>query len=176
MAVDYYQAHPTLTDMERKKVCSLMDCQKLSREACAHAAQNDRLPVQTVVQVLYYEQQRLRDVMGGDSPAPQRKVNIYSVDNRQSPDELSRLQKENNDLKLELTKMKMRLKEYERQSGNNSPAMSTTPSSNKPPLPRKSIISSVSKKLGRLYPFIRTDGMKPPGRTKPNKDRRHSVS
>lgn len=39
-----------------------MDCQKLSREACA---QNGRLPDQTVVQVLYYEQQRLRDVMDG---------------------------------------------------------------------------------------------------------------
>lgn len=55
------QAHPTVSDLDRKKVCSLMDCQKLSREACAHAAQNERLPVQTAVQVLYYEQQRLRD-------------------------------------------------------------------------------------------------------------------
>lgn len=60
-----FQAHPMLSDTERKKICSLMDCQKLSREACAHAAQNDRLPVQTVVQVLYYEQQRLRDNIDG---------------------------------------------------------------------------------------------------------------
>ncbi|URE14984.1 NPH3 family [Musa troglodytarum] len=31
-AVDIYlKAHPSLTDEERKKVCSLMDCQKLSR-------------------------------------------------------------------------------------------------------------------------------------------------
>ncbi|KAG5623842.1 hypothetical protein H5410_009060 [Solanum commersonii] len=52
-AIDiYFKAHPALSDMERKKVCGVMDCQKLSREACAHAAQNDRLPVQTVVQVL----------------------------------------------------------------------------------------------------------------------------
>ncbi|CAI9264616.1 unnamed protein product [Lactuca saligna] len=66
-AIDIYlKAHPTLSDMEKKKVCSLMDCEKLSREACAHAAQNDRLPVQTVVQVLFYQQQRLRDTMGGD--------------------------------------------------------------------------------------------------------------
>ncbi|KAL3346368.1 hypothetical protein AABB24_025021 [Solanum stoloniferum] len=49
-AIDiYFKAHPALSDMERKKVCGVMDCQKLSREACAHAAQNDRLPVQTVV-------------------------------------------------------------------------------------------------------------------------------
>ncbi|KAF2295511.1 hypothetical protein GH714_033098 [Hevea brasiliensis] len=84
-AIDIFlKAHPALRDMERKKVCSLMDCQKLSREACAHAAQNDRLPAQTVVQVLYYEQQRLRDVMndnlmGGDSALPS-KMNLYSTD------------------------------------------------------------------------------------------------
>ncbi|XP_059643000.1 BTB/POZ domain-containing protein SR1IP1-like isoform X3 [Cornus florida] len=65
-AIDIYlKAHPAISDMERKKVCSVMDCQKLSREACAHAAQNDRLPTQTVVQVLYYEQQRLREVVNG---------------------------------------------------------------------------------------------------------------
>ncbi|KAI3958964.1 hypothetical protein MKX01_023640 [Papaver californicum] len=175
-AVDIYlKAHPTLSDMERKKVCSLMDCQKLSRGACAHAAQNERLPVQTVVQVLYYEQQRLREGMGGESAAPPHKVNIYSADNHQPSDELSRLRKENDQLNLELAKVKMRLKEYERQTGGDSTsAMSTPPqsSSNKPPLPRKSFINTVSKKLG----LVRADVLKPPGRTRPNKDRRRSVS
>ncbi|MCI05403.1 BTB/POZ domain-containing protein, partial [Trifolium medium] len=33
-------AHPFLSDTDRKKVCSMMDCQKLSREARVHAAQN----------------------------------------------------------------------------------------------------------------------------------------
>ncbi|KAI3939940.1 hypothetical protein MKW98_029716 [Papaver atlanticum] len=55
----YRVANPTLSDMERKRVCSLMDFQKQSRGACAHAAQNERLHVQTVFQVLYYEQQPL---------------------------------------------------------------------------------------------------------------------
>ncbi|CAM8883982.1 unnamed protein product [Rhodiola kirilowii] len=42
-AIDIYlKAHPALSDLERKKICGLMDCQKLSREACAHAAQNER--------------------------------------------------------------------------------------------------------------------------------------
>lgn len=184
-AVDIYlKAHPTLSDMERKKVCSLMDCQKLSRGACAHAAQNERLPVQTVVQVLYYEQQRLRECMGGESPASRmggespaqpRKVHIYSADNHQPSDELSRLQKENDQLKLELAKLKMRLKESERQTGGDSAsAMSTPPqSSNKPPLAKKSFINNVSKKLGRL---VRADILKPPSRTRPAKDRRHSIS
>ncbi|XP_010559030.1 PREDICTED: BTB/POZ domain-containing protein At5g67385-like isoform X2 [Tarenaya hassleriana] len=178
-AIDIYlKAHPNISEVERKKVCSLMDCQKLSREACAHAAQNDRLPVQTVVQVLYYEQQRIRDVMKEtdiptDPPPsilPPPKPTSYN-------EELSKLKRENQDLKLELLKMKMKLKEYEKSemgsSNSNSPVSAV--SMGKPPLPKKSFMSSVSKKLGRLYPF----GISPHnarGRTKPPKDRRHSIS
>lgn len=188
MVVCNLQAHPALSDMERKKVCSLMDCQKLSREACAHAAQNDRLPVQTVVQVLYYEQQRLRDVMngslmGGDSSALPSKVNVYSTDILPISDELSSLRRENEDLKIELVKMKTRLKEIEKSpliSVASSPMRSLTPSADKPPLPRKSFMSSVSRKLGRLSPFSRADGVITPpssrGKTKPSRDRRHSIS
>ncbi|KAF5463686.1 hypothetical protein F2P56_013833 [Juglans regia] len=188
-AIDIYlKAHPALGDLERKKVCSLMDCQKLSREACAHAAQNERLPVQTVVQVLYYEQQRLRDVMNGggglmdaDSPTLPSKLNLYSTDIRPVSDELSSLRRENEGLKIELMKLKMKLKEIERSthsSSVSSPMKNALPSADKPPLPRKSFISSVSKKLGRLSPFIRSDGATANiiGRMKPNKDRRHSIS
>ncbi|KAK4783660.1 hypothetical protein SAY86_008034 [Trapa natans] len=177
-AIDIYlKAHPALSDMDRKKVCSMMDCQKLSREACAHAAQNDRLPVQTVVQVLYYEQQRLRETMNGpESPA------LPSKPSHPVSDELSRLKRENEDLKIELVKMKMRLREIERSTLNSntgSPvAQGPISPADKPPLPRKSFMNSVSKRLGRLYPFVRADGtpgsMK--GRTKPPKDRRHSIS
>ncbi|KAF8377628.1 hypothetical protein HHK36_031010 [Tetracentron sinense] len=183
-AIDIYlKAHHTLSDMERKKVCSLMDCQKLSREACAHAAQNDRLPVQTVVQVLYYEQQRLQgsmngSLLGGESPALPPKVNLYSTDYHPVPDEVSSLRRENDDLKIELVKMQMQLKELEK-SAENTRKQSTPSFVNKPPLPRKSFINSVSKKLGRLYPFVRGDGINPSnakGRTKPSRDRRHSIS
>ncbi|KAG6724885.1 hypothetical protein I3842_02G004600 [Carya illinoinensis] len=185
-AIDIYlKAHPALSDMERKKVCSLMDCQKLSREACAHAAQNDRLPVQTVVQVLYYEQQRLRNVMNGglknaDPPALPSKLNLYpSVDIPQASEELSSLRRENEDLKSELMKMKMRLKDIEKSAAIgpsvSTPVRNALKSADKPPLPRKSFIGSVSKTFGRLTPFIRSDGATP-GRTKPSKDRRYSVS
>ncbi|ESW28725.1 hypothetical protein PHAVU_002G012500 [Phaseolus vulgaris] len=184
-AIDIYlKAHPALSDMERKKVCSVMDCQKLSREACAHAAQNDRLPVQTVVQVLYYEQQRLRDAMNGNGSGESSvdsKLNVYSSDLQPASNELSTLRRENQDLKLELVKLKRRLKEIETttpKSAVNSPAVSASPSADKPPLPRRSFMSSVSKKLGRLSPFVRADGVAPfaKGRTKPNKNRRHSIS
>ena len=55
-----FQAHPTLTEHERKRLCRVMDCQKLSFDACMHTAQNERLPLRVVVQVLFFEQLRLR--------------------------------------------------------------------------------------------------------------------
>lgn len=38
----------------------MLDCQKLTLEACTHAAQNERLPLRAVVQVLFFEQLQLR--------------------------------------------------------------------------------------------------------------------
>ncbi|KAG5028930.1 hypothetical protein JHK82_012532 [Glycine max] len=185
-AIDIYlKAHPVLSDMEKKKVCSVMDCQKLSREACAHAAQNDRLPVQMVVQVLYYEQQRLRDSMDGnagwDSPNFRDKVNSSPNELNLVSNELSILRRENEDLKLEIVKLKMKLKEIERtsiRSASSSPVIFASPSADKPPLPRKSFINSVSKKLGRLSPFSRGNAATTllKGHVKPDKNRRHSIS
>lgn len=37
-----------------------MNCEKLSLEASTHAAQNERLPLRVIVQVLFFEQLRLR--------------------------------------------------------------------------------------------------------------------
>lgn len=54
------QAHPWLMDSEREQFCRLMNCQKLSLEASTHAAQNERLPLRVIVQVLFFEQLRLR--------------------------------------------------------------------------------------------------------------------
>ncbi|XP_068663514.1 BTB/POZ domain-containing protein At5g03250-like [Aristolochia californica] len=65
-AIDIYlKSHPWLTDSEREQLCRLMNCQKLSLEACTHAAQNERLPLRVVVQVLFFEQLRLRTSIAG---------------------------------------------------------------------------------------------------------------
>lgn len=42
-----------------------MNCQKLSLEASTHAAQNERLPLRVIVQVLFFEQLRLRTSISG---------------------------------------------------------------------------------------------------------------
>ncbi|XP_009596601.2 BTB/POZ domain-containing protein At5g03250-like isoform X1 [Nicotiana tabacum] len=65
-AIDIYlKAHPWLTDIEREQICRLMNCQKLSLEASTHAAQNERLPLRVIVQVLFFEQLRLRTSISG---------------------------------------------------------------------------------------------------------------
>ncbi|KAG9459414.1 hypothetical protein H6P81_003922 [Aristolochia fimbriata] len=55
-AIDtYLKAHPDTTKHERKALCRLIDSRKLSPEASLHAAQNERLPVRAVIQVLFSE-------------------------------------------------------------------------------------------------------------------------
>lgn len=51
-AIDtYLKIHPGLAEHEKKKLCRVLDCQRLSLDACLHAAQNERLPLRVVVQV-----------------------------------------------------------------------------------------------------------------------------
>ncbi|KAG6773981.1 hypothetical protein POTOM_021330 [Populus tomentosa] len=65
-AVDVYlKSHPWTSEAEREKICGIMDCQKLTIEACTHAAQNERLPLRAVVQVLFFEQLQLRHAIAG---------------------------------------------------------------------------------------------------------------
>ena len=59
------QAHPRLTAEERDRVCGVVDCRKLTVEACTHAAQNERLPLRAVLQVLFFEQLLLRRAITG---------------------------------------------------------------------------------------------------------------
>ncbi|XP_041015650.1 root phototropism protein 3-like isoform X1 [Juglans microcarpa x Juglans regia] len=67
-AIDsYLKAHPMLSEHERKRLCRLMDCQKLSIDACMHAAQNERLPLRVVVQVLFSEQLKISNTIANSS-------------------------------------------------------------------------------------------------------------
>nr|XP_004239131.1 BTB/POZ domain-containing protein At1g67900 isoform X1 [Solanum lycopersicum] len=58
-AIDIYlKGHPGLNKSERKRLCRILDCKKLSMDICMHAAQNELLPLRVVVQVLFFEQAR----------------------------------------------------------------------------------------------------------------------
>ncbi|CAI8604832.1 unnamed protein product [Vicia faba] len=68
-AIDtYLKEHPGLNKGEKKRICKLMDCRKLSVDACLHAVQNERLPMRVVVQVLYFEQVRTTASSGTSTP------------------------------------------------------------------------------------------------------------
>ncbi|KAI4298548.1 hypothetical protein L6164_032095 [Bauhinia variegata] len=68
-AIDMYlKEHPGISKSERKRICKLMDCRKLSVDACMHAVQNERLPLRVVVQVLYFEQLRTAASSGTSTP------------------------------------------------------------------------------------------------------------
>ncbi|PSS02645.1 BTB/POZ domain-containing protein [Actinidia chinensis var. chinensis] len=68
-AIDMYlKEHPGISKSERKSICRLMDCKKLSVDGCMHAVQNERLPLRTVVQVLYFEQVRAAASSGSSTP------------------------------------------------------------------------------------------------------------
>ncbi|KAK9284868.1 hypothetical protein L1049_024048 [Liquidambar formosana] len=67
-AIDMYlKEHPGISKSERKRICRLMDCKKLSVDACMHAVQNERLPLRVVVQVLFFEQVRATTLSVGSS-------------------------------------------------------------------------------------------------------------
>ncbi|KAJ0973473.1 hypothetical protein J5N97_021432 [Dioscorea zingiberensis] len=59
----YFKAHPWLSQSEREQLCNSIDYGRLSIDACAHASQNERLPLRVVLQVLYFEQLHLRKAL-----------------------------------------------------------------------------------------------------------------
>ncbi|KAL8139132.1 hypothetical protein V2J09_005133, partial [Rumex salicifolius] len=122
-AIDIYlKAHEGLPEAEKIRLCKLIDFQKLSQEAGEHAAQNERLPLQSAVQVLYVEQLRLRDALFCSYPEEEPKpmfqswrVNGKAVSASMSPkDNYASLRRENRELKLELARLRMRLNDLEK--------------------------------------------------------------
>lgn len=156
----------------------MMDCQKLSREACAHATLNDRLPVQIAIQVLYHEQQRIMEIVNSrfNEPAiiPVKLNPSSTTDVPPVRDEVSTLREENQELRVQLENMRIRLGEVEKSSASGSPILSGV----KTRLPRKSFMSSVSKRIGMIIrpPYVMTPQVRSSSSSMPMRDRRFSVS
>eukprot|EP00268_Persea_americana_P004007 TRINITY_DN11256_c0_g1_i2.p1 TRINITY_DN11256_c0_g1~~TRINITY_DN11256_c0_g1_i2.p1 ORF type:complete len:457 (+),score=70.99 TRINITY_DN11256_c0_g1_i2:350-1720(+) len=67
-AIDIYlKEHPDLSKIEKKRLCQMLDCRKLSEDMCMHALRNEQLPLRTLVQVLFMEQERTTRVDGPKS-------------------------------------------------------------------------------------------------------------
>ncbi|KAF8652951.1 hypothetical protein HU200_062382 [Digitaria exilis] len=65
----YLKAHPEMSKSGRKRLCRVLNCRKLSEKACAHAAQNELLPLRVVVQVLFFEHARAAAMASGGNGA-----------------------------------------------------------------------------------------------------------
>lgn len=139
--------------MDRKKLSKLIDFQKLSQEAGAHAAQNERLPLQSIVQVLYFEQIRLRNSLcssyADEDPKPMHqswRISSGALSAAMSPkDNYASLRRENRELKLELARLRMRLNDLEREHVCMKRDMEKSNS--------RKFMSSFSKKIGKFSFF-----------------------
>ncbi|KAI3738643.1 hypothetical protein L2E82_28692 [Cichorium intybus] len=63
----YFKAHPWLSEKEKEDLCNIINYQKLSIDACAHASQNDRLPLRILLQVLFFEQMQLKTAISAST-------------------------------------------------------------------------------------------------------------
>lgn len=108
-------------ETEREQLCRLMDCQKLSLEACTHAAQNERLPIRIIVQVLFFEQLQLRTSIAGcflvsDNLDGSRNLRSGLVGSNEGG--WVSAVKENQVLKVGMDNMRMRVSELEKECSN----------------------------------------------------------
>ncbi|KAF2545252.1 hypothetical protein F2Q70_00019245 [Brassica cretica] len=189
-AVDIYlKVHPNIKDSERYRLCKTIDSQKLSQEACSHAAQNERLPVQMAVQVLYFEQIRLRNAMSSSIGSTQF---LFSGNCHQFPqragsgagsgaisprDNYASVRRENRELKLEVARMRMRLTDLEK---DHISIKQELVKSN----PGTKLFKSFAKKISKLNSLFSFSSLKPSLSAKASTDsrflfqrkRRHSVS
>ena len=133
------QAHPNLDEIEREKVCSVMDPLKLSHEARVHASKNKRLPLQIVLHVLHYDQPKIRSDTKED-----HKVKEVVTTRSQVKADVS-LIRENEALREELMKMKMMVSDVQKNQGSSSNKVIV--------VRRPTLFSSMSKTLGKLNPF-----------------------
>ncbi|KAF2560130.1 hypothetical protein F2Q68_00014813 [Brassica cretica] len=108
-AIDIYlKHHPWLAETERENLCRLLDCQKLSLEACTHAAQNERLPLRVIVQVLFFEQLQLRTSVAG----------CFLGGSTEGGGGWATAVRENQVLKVGMDSMRMRVCELEKECSN----------------------------------------------------------
>ncbi|CAH1427777.1 unnamed protein product [Lactuca virosa] len=120
-AIDIYlKAHPSLSEHDRRRLCRAMECQKLSIDACTHAARNDRLPLRTVMQVLLAEQLKLREEMHkkrltgnddsseqeDDGASPKEEIKMLKVELEKMMDLIKELQKDYTNLQQDCEKMR----------------------------------------------------------------------
>ncbi|KAJ7951850.1 root phototropism protein 3-like [Quillaja saponaria] len=122
-AIDtYLKAHTSVSKQDRKGLCRLIDSRKLTPEASLHAAQNERLPVRAVIQVLFSEQNKLNHhidwsgsfsgtrspILGADPPGrchSKREVSAQQLEIKRLKEDVYRLQRQCNSMQLQMERL-----------------------------------------------------------------------
>ncbi|KAJ0249260.1 Non-phototropic hypocotyl protein [Hirschfeldia incana] len=118
-AIDrYLKAHPQVMKQERKELCRLIDSRKLSPEAALHAAQNDRLPVRSIIRVLFTEQTKVSrhidwspsgshysEPGSGPQCLSKREMNVQQAEIKRLRDDVLRLQSECGAMHMQLERL-----------------------------------------------------------------------
>ncbi|KAJ4979560.1 hypothetical protein NE237_010340 [Protea cynaroides] len=149
----YFKEHPWLSENEKEQLCNVIDYQKLSIDACAHASQNGRLPLRVILQVLFFEQLQLRTALAGclhvldNEGAPTGVATVTSdmAGQIQQRDGWFTVVRENQVLRVDMERMRTRVGELERECGRIKQEMQSVAKSH----------SSVSS-----HPFARRFGCK----------------
>ncbi|KAF7094552.1 hypothetical protein CFC21_096851 [Triticum aestivum] len=185
-AVDIFlKVHPNIKEAERYRMCKAIDCQRLTPDACSHAAQNERLPVQMAVQVLYFEQIRLRSAIqsgggggagggvfghdgalffggaasastvqgGGSNMRSGSGVGSGAMSPR---DNYASVRRENRELKLEVSRMRMRLTDLEKDHVSMKRELVRVNPANR-------LLRSFARSFGRLNTLFRMRPAAEPG-------------
>ncbi|PIN00982.1 hypothetical protein CDL12_26509 [Handroanthus impetiginosus] len=119
----YFKAHPWLSEKEREHLCSIIDFQKLSIDACAHASQNERLPLRIILQVLFFEQMHLRTALAScfhvldaeNAPAASATAPTETAGQVVQRDGWVSVARENQVLKVDMARMRSRVGELEQE-------------------------------------------------------------
>ncbi|KAJ0084023.1 hypothetical protein Patl1_30517 [Pistacia atlantica] len=119
----YFKAHPWLSEKDKEELCNIIDYQKLSIDACAHASQNERLPLRIVLQVLFFEQIQLRTALAGclhvldteSAPAGPVTVPTDMAGQIVQRDGWVTVVRENQVLKVDMERMRSRVVELEQE-------------------------------------------------------------
>ncbi|KAG2311493.1 hypothetical protein Bca4012_025807 [Brassica carinata] len=108
----YFKEHPWLSDKDKEQLFNMMDYQRLSIDACAHASHNDRLPLRVVLQVLFFEQMHLRTALAGTNTETAHALTIPGREIVQR-DGWVTVVRQNQVLKVDMQKMRSRVGELE---------------------------------------------------------------
>lgn len=175
-----------MTKAEKKKICALMDVKKLTMDSSMHAAQNERLPLRVVVQVLFFEQ--VRAAAGVQSLNNNHRDTSHSTTNtdeeweKTAAEDCNSLKKQMSQVKIKEDDFQKKGKLAKKNSKNSKSGMQLLPSRSRRIFDKLWIVGKahVENRSSETSRSSQSPASMVPGDTKSSglsaKHRRHSIS